>query len=53
MSQLSPDQWQALSPLLDLALEMTDEERTTWLIAFRQENPSCSVAIGIAASRTW
>ncbi len=38
MSQLSPDQWQALSPLLDLALEMTDEERRTWLIAFRQEN---------------
>ncbi len=40
MSQLSPDQWQVLSPLLDVALEMTDDERTTWLIAFRQENPA-------------
>ena len=39
MSKLSPDQWQALSPRLDEALEMTDEERSTWLSSPQAENP--------------
>ena len=37
--QLSPDQWQALSPYLDEALGMTDEERSVWLSALRAQNP--------------
>ena len=40
MSKFSPDQWQALSPRLDEALEMTDDERSTWLSTLRAENPS-------------
>jgi serine/threonine protein kinase len=39
MSKLSDDQWQALSPYLDEALEMTDEQRSTWLSALHAQNP--------------
>ncbi len=39
MSTLSPDQWQALSPYLDEALAMTDEERSVWLSSLRAKNP--------------
>ncbi len=39
MSTLSPDQWQALSPYLDEALAMTDEERSIWLSALRTQSP--------------
>jgi eukaryotic-like serine/threonine-protein kinase len=40
MSKLSPDQWLALSPRLDEALGMTDDERSTWFSALRAENPT-------------
>jgi len=40
MSKLSPDQWLALSPRLDEALEMTDDERSIWFSALRAENPT-------------
>jgi serine/threonine protein kinase/dipeptidyl aminopeptidase/acylaminoacyl peptidase len=40
MSKLSPDQWQALSPRLDEALEMTADERSTWFSTLRVENPT-------------
>jgi serine/threonine protein kinase/Tol biopolymer transport system component len=36
----SPDQWRALSPHLDQALGMTDEERSTWLLCLRTKDPS-------------
>jgi len=39
MSGLSPDQWKALSPYLDEALAMTDEERSAWLAALRTKSP--------------
>jgi serine/threonine protein kinase len=39
MSKLSPDQWLALSPRLDEALGMTDEERSTWFCTLRDEDP--------------
>jgi len=39
MSKLSPEQWQALSPYLDRALELADDERSAWLAALRSENP--------------
>jgi hypothetical protein len=31
MSKLSPDQWPVLSPRLDEALGITDDERSIWL----------------------
>jgi serine/threonine protein kinase len=40
MSQLSPDQWQALSPRLDEALELSDDERLPWFAALRAEDPT-------------
>jgi serine/threonine protein kinase len=40
MSKLSPDQWQALSPRLDEALEMAADERSAWFSTLRAENPS-------------
>ena len=39
MSKLSPDQWRALSPHLDEALEMTEEQRSTWLSSLQTVNP--------------
>jgi serine/threonine protein kinase len=35
----SPDWWQVLSPYLDQALEMPDEQRAEWLISLRGQNP--------------
>jgi serine/threonine-protein kinase len=40
MYTLSPDQWQALSPHLDEALGMADEERSIWLSSLRGQNPT-------------
>jgi serine/threonine protein kinase len=40
MSTLSPDQWQAVSPYLDQALDMPDEERKAWLMALGEQNPT-------------
>src|SRR5215469_11635636 len=47
MSKLSPDQWQALSPHLDEALEMTDDERSTWLSSLQSENPTLAYQLEI------
>jgi serine/threonine protein kinase len=40
MSKLSSHQWQALSPRLDEALEMTSDERSMWLSSLHNENPT-------------
>ena len=40
MSKLTSDQWQALSPRLDEALEMTEEKRAIWFSALRVEDPA-------------
>lgn len=40
MAAPSPDQWRVLSPHLDEALGMTDEERTTWLSCLRIQDAS-------------
>ena len=45
MSALSPDQWQALSPYLDEALGMTDEERSAWLSSLRTQNPDLAAQL--------
>ena len=47
MSKLSPDQWRALSPHLDEALDMTDEQRSTWLSSLRTENPTLASQLEI------
>ena len=40
MPDLSPEQWKALSPHLDEALGMSDEERSTCFSKLRAENPT-------------
>src|SRR6202161_79414 len=40
MSTLSPDQWQVLSPYLDRALAMTDDERGAWLSSLGGRDPA-------------
>ena len=40
MAGLSRDRWQAIGPLLDRALEMSDAERVAWLDALRDEEPA-------------
>jgi serine/threonine-protein kinase len=46
MSTLSPDQWRALSPYLDRALAMTDEERGEWLCVLREQDPALAAQLG-------
>jgi len=45
MPALSPDQWRALSPYLDRALEIPPEERGAWLDLLREENPSLATEL--------
>ena len=45
MSTLGPDWWPALSPYLEQALEMSDEERARWLASLRDENPALAAPI--------
>ncbi len=40
MSKLSHEQWHAISPRLDEALEMSDDERSVWFSSLRSENPT-------------
>ena len=39
MSAPNPDQWKILSPYLDQALSMSDEERASWLSCLHQQEP--------------
>jgi len=39
MSTLGPDQWQVLSPYLDEALALSEDERTVWLSSLAGQNP--------------
>src|ERR1700683_5042301 len=45
MSTLSPDQWQALSPYLDQALAMTDDERGAWLSSLGEQDPALAAQL--------
>ena len=39
MSTLTPERWRELSPHLDHALSLPEEERAAWLQLFQQQNP--------------
>jgi serine/threonine protein kinase/tetratricopeptide (TPR) repeat protein len=39
MSTLNPGQWQEISPYLERALSLTEEQRSGWLQSFRMEKP--------------
>jgi eukaryotic-like serine/threonine-protein kinase len=38
MPPLTPDEWQVVSPYLDEALELSNEERSIWLSSLRKQN---------------
>jgi serine/threonine protein kinase/tetratricopeptide (TPR) repeat protein len=40
MSTLSPEQWLALRPYIEQALDMTDEARATWLASIHTQDPA-------------
>jgi serine/threonine protein kinase/tetratricopeptide (TPR) repeat protein len=42
---LSPEQWQALSPYLDQALALTDEERPAWLAELAGRDPALATQL--------
>jgi serine/threonine protein kinase/tetratricopeptide (TPR) repeat protein len=39
------DRWQAVSPLLDVALELSAEERVQWLASLRENDPALALEI--------
>jgi len=45
MSTLLPEQWQLVSPYLDRALAMTNDERVAWLSSLAEENPSLAAQL--------
>lgn len=45
MSPLSPERWQILSPYLDEALALPEEQRTAWLAGLRVRNPDVAEQI--------
>jgi serine/threonine-protein kinase len=40
MSTLNPDQWHVISPYLDQALALSDEERAAWLSSLGERDPA-------------
>jgi serine/threonine protein kinase/tetratricopeptide (TPR) repeat protein len=40
MPTLSPDEWQAISPYLDQALALSEDERVVWLRSLGEQNPT-------------
>lgn len=45
MSTQSRDWWKAVSPYLDQALEMTDQERVSWLATLREQDPGLAAQL--------
>ncbi|MGO8786033.1 MAG: protein kinase domain-containing protein [Terriglobia bacterium] len=45
MSSLNTDRWQALSPYLDAALEMADEELAKWLASLRAQDAALAAQL--------
>jgi len=45
MATLDSDQWQILSPYLDQALSLSEEERTLWLLSLAESNPGLAAQL--------
>ncbi|MBS1825931.1 MAG: protein kinase [Acidobacteria bacterium] len=41
------DQWQAVSPYLDEALSLPDEQRAAWFAALRERDPAVATVLGV------
>jgi serine/threonine-protein kinase len=47
MSTLNPEQWRALAPYLDQAIEMDENKRASWLASIRAGNPALADQLAI------
>lgn len=45
MSTLSPEEWQVLSPYLDQALAISEDERAAWLSSLDEQNPALAAQL--------
>lgn len=45
MSTLNPERWQEVSPYLDHALSLSEEERGDWFVKFRAERPELGAVL--------
>ena len=45
MSDPNPEWWQAVSPFLDQALDMSDDERAAWLATLRNDDPDLAARL--------
>ncbi|MGA7852097.1 MAG: serine/threonine-protein kinase [Candidatus Acidiferrales bacterium] len=45
MPTLTPDQWRTVSPFLDHALSLSDEERASWLTDFRKQQSDLAILL--------
>ena len=45
MYTLSPEQWRALAPYLDQALEMEEDQRAAWLSSLATESPTLAAQL--------
>src|ERR1700683_5356801 len=50
MSTLSPEQWQAVSPYLDQALAMTEDQRGAWLSSLGERDPALATQLAALLS---
>ncbi|HTT24879.1 MAG TPA: serine/threonine-protein kinase [Candidatus Sulfotelmatobacter sp.] len=47
MLTLSPEQWRALAPYLDQALEMGDDERASWIAGLGAKDPALAAQLAV------
>lgn len=45
MSTLTPEQWRALAPYIDQALEMNEDERAAWLSSLQSKDPAVATQV--------
>jgi serine/threonine protein kinase/tetratricopeptide (TPR) repeat protein len=45
MPTMSPDDWQAISPYLDRALAMSEDERSSWLCSLGEHSPTLAAQL--------
>src|SRR5262252_8559412 len=45
MAVIDRDRWRELAPLLDQALELTDEEQAAWLVELRSRSPQLAAEL--------
>jgi hypothetical protein len=53
VSAFSPEQWQEISPYLDHALSLSEQQRVEWLSNFRAQHPDLADLVEQLVNETW